>query len=86
MARLFGIIVAISLTFIFAYLSRFWVFAWWGREGLFGIEALLRGGDLWRRWMNDLDLGTYDIVLWIVAVFIALTLLQKLWDRIGSGH
>ena len=84
MARALGLLLVAVLIAVFAYLSRFWVFTWWGREGLFGVEWLRAGGDLWRRWMNDLGLGPYDIVLWAVAGFVVLTVLQRLWDRFTS--
>ena len=78
--RVLGVSVAVCLLTIFAYVSRFWVFEWWGREGLFGVEELRRGGDLWRRWMNDLGLGPFDILFWAVGVFVVLTIVQKIWD------
>lgn len=82
--RLIGLLVFAALTTVLAYLSRFWIFDFWSRDGLAGISALRPGGDLWRRWMNDLGFGPYDILLWVVGVFVALTLIQKIWDRFTS--
>jgi len=81
MRRVAGLILALILLTVFAYLSRFWIFEWWGREGLFGFEELRRGGDLWRRWMNGFGLGPYDLVLWAVGGFFVLSVAQKIWDR-----
>lgn len=85
MRRILGLLLALILIAVFAYVSRFWAFTWWGREGLFGIEELRRGGDLWRRWMNDAGLGPYDIVLWAIGCFIVLSLVQKLWTIFVRG-
>ncbi len=86
MRRIIGLGLFALLAVAFAYVSRFWVLDLWGRDGLFGIAALRSGGDLWRRWMNDLGLATYDVLLWVIAVFLCLTLLQKLWDRATRDH
>jgi len=34
---LFGIF---AIAVVMLYLSRFWIFSFWGRDGLFGIEEL----------------------------------------------
>ena len=86
MRRILGLFLALMLITLFAYLSRFWVFDWWGRDGLLGVEALRPGGDLWRRWMGDLGLGAFDVVLWGVAAFAALTLAEKLWSRLSRDQ
>lgn len=83
MRRAAGLLLALILLAALAYVSRFWVFAWWGRDGLFGIGALRAGGDLWRGWMNSLGLGPYDLVLWGVVGFGLLTLIQNIWDRLS---
>ena len=82
MRQVIGITVALILLTVLAYVSRFWVFSWWERGGLFGIEALRPAGDLWRRWMNGFDLGPYDIVLWAVAAFALLSVIQWIWAKI----
>lgn len=81
--RILGLALALILLTALAYLSRFWVFDWWGREGLGGLPALRPGGDLWRRWMNDLGLGPYDVILWAVGVFALLSVVQSIWDRVS---
>lgn len=82
--RLIGVLVALALLAIVVYVSRFWMFDLWPREGLFGIETLRPGGDLWRRWMRDLGLGTYDILLWAVAGFALLSVAQKIWSLLAD--
>jgi hypothetical protein len=84
--RFIGLALAICLVAIFAYLSRFWIFDLWSRDGLLGYSVLRPGGDLWRRWMNDLGFGSYDVILWVVGVFAVLTVVQKIWDRFAGGH
>ncbi|MEM7547385.1 MAG: hypothetical protein AAF367_17790 [Pseudomonadota bacterium] len=82
MRRVVGIAVAAIFLAVLAYLSRFWVFRWWERDGLFGIEVLRPQGELWARWMRDLGLGPYELVLWAIAAFAVLSLAQKLWDSL----
>ena len=60
------------------YISRFWVFQLWGREGLFGIEALRPQGGLLARWLRGTDFAELELVIWAVGSFLILTLLQKL--------
>lgn len=82
MRRGLGLLFATAILAALAYVSRFWVFSWWGREGLFGVERLSSGGDLWRSWMADAGLGPYDVMLWAVACFVLLSAAQRLWSRI----
>lgn len=82
MRRAAGILLALILLAGLAYVSRFWVFDLWGQGGLLGLGALRSGGDLWRGWMNALGLGAYDILLWGVAGFLLLSVVQKIWDRL----
>ncbi|MEM8752844.1 MAG: hypothetical protein AAGF90_07700 [Pseudomonadota bacterium] len=84
--RLFGLAVATILLAAIAYVSRFWIFEWWGREGLAGLPALRPGGDLWRRWMSDLGLAPYDLLLWAGAAFALLSLVQSIWSRVVGGR
>jgi len=69
------------------YISRFWVFQLWGREGLFGIEALRPQGGLLAQWLRGTDFADFELVIWVVLSFLTLTFLQKLYDLTsGSSH
>lgn len=68
------------LTAILLYLSRFWIFSWWGRDGLLGFEALRPQGDLVARWLRGTDFRPFDLVFWVVGGFLILTLAQKIVD------
>lgn len=85
MRRAAGLCLALILAVALAYVSRFWVVELWGREGLFGVGGLRAGGDLWRGWMRGIGLGAFDLILWAVAGFALLTVVQKIWDRL-TGH
>lgn len=85
MRRAAGLCLALILAVALAYVSRFWVVELWGREGLFGVGGLRAGGDLWRGWMRVIGLGAFDLILWAVAGFALLTVVQKIWDRL-TGH
>ena len=84
MARIIGLFSAILLTFVFLYISRFWVFDLWGREGLFGVEYLRPGGDILRRELRGTFLAPYDLLVWVGGGFLALTLLEKLWGKLAN--
>ena len=68
------------ITAILLYLSRFWIFSWWGREGLFGFEALRPQGDLLSRWLRGTDFRPFELLLWVVGGFLILTWVQKIVD------
>ena len=78
--RILWTLIAVALAATLAYLSRFWIFDWWGREGLFGQQALRPGGDLVSRWLRGSDLAPFDLLIWVLGSFALLTLLQKLHD------
>ncbi|MDH3667868.1 MAG: hypothetical protein OEN23_13155 [Paracoccaceae bacterium] len=39
---------------VLVYISRFWEFDLWSREGLFGVATLPPGGDLLARWLRGI--------------------------------
>lgn len=82
MGRVIGLILAIFLTVIFLYISRFWVFDLWGREGLFGIEYLRPGGDILRRELGRTFLAPYDLLVWVGGGFVILSVLDKFWSKV----
>lgn len=84
MSRIIGLILAILLAVIFLYISRFWTFGLWGREGLFGIEYLRPGGDLLRRELRGTPFAPYDLLVWVAGGFFVLTMLEKVWVRVTS--
>ena len=80
--RIIGLALAALVGVILLYLSAFWPFDLWGREGLFGIEALRPGGDLLSRWLRGTMLAPFDVLIWVVAVFLSLTWTQRGLDRL----
>lgn len=68
------------------YISRFWSFRLWGREGLFGIEELRPQGGLLARWLRGTEFAEFELVIWVVMLFLVLTVLQKLYDLTGPSH
>jgi hypothetical protein len=80
-ARLFGIVGALLLAALIAYVSRYWVFDLWPREGLFGVQSLPPQGDLVRRWLGGTVWSPFDIVIWGIAAFLLLSLVQAVADR-----
>ena len=82
MTRLIGLVLAIVLAVVFLYISRFWIFDLWGREGLFGIEYLRPGGDLLRRELRGTFFAPYDLLVWVAGGFVILSVLDNIWSKI----
>ena len=76
------LIVSIVALFLF-YISRFWDFRLWGREGLFGIEALRPQGGLLAVWLRGTPLVPYELILWAIGSVLTLTGVQKLFDKLA---
>lgn len=86
--RVLGLAVAVIATLLLWYLSRFWIFQLWPREGLFGIAALRPQGGLLGQWLRGTDFAPFELLLWACGVFLMLTLLQRLWQLfvLGGDH
>ena len=82
MARVIGLILAVLLAVIFLYISRFWIFDLWGREGLFGVEYLRPGGDLLRRELRGTLFAPYDLLVWVGGGFVILSVLDSVWAKV----
>ena len=80
MKRIFWLTLAASVAAILFYLSRFWTFSLWPRDGLFGIEALRPQGSLLGQWLRGTDFAPFELLIWAVCAFLVLSLLQKLYD------
>lgn len=74
--------VTAVLGVVLLYLSRFWWLQLWPREGLLGIEALRPQGDLVARWTRGTPLAPFELILWVLGAFLALTWTQWLIDRL----
>jgi len=88
---LFGLVFAGGLFAIVLYASRYWPLQLWGRDGLFGIGWLRSGGDVLRQQLNALwrslgigQLGAFDILIWGLAIFGFLSVLQWIWTTISA--
>jgi hypothetical protein len=67
---------------VFYYLSRFYDFRLWGGDGLLGFESLRPQGGLLARWLRGTDFAPFELLIWVIAIFVTLTLLQKLFDAL----
>ena len=64
------------------YVSRFWPFRLWGREGLFGLEALRPQGGLVAVWLRGTPLAAYELLVWAVGSVLLLSGLQWVYDLV----
>lgn len=90
-AGLFGLALAALFAGVLLYASRFWIWRFWEKEGLFGLEYLRRDGDVLRGHLRDLakSLGTgeinaFDILVWGLLIFAVLSALQWLWNAVAA--
>ena len=65
------------------YISRFWDFRLWGRDGLFGLSELRPQGGLLARWLRGTDFAPFELLIWVVAGFLLLTVLQRAFDALS---
>lgn len=83
MKRLFWLALTSVIGAIAFYLSRFWTLRLWDRDGLFGLEALRPQGNLLATWLRGSPFQPFELLIWIVGVFLVLSLVQKLYDALG---
>ena len=84
MNRIFGLTSALASGIILLYISRFWSFNLWSRDGLFGIKELPPTGGLLGRWLRGTDFAPFELLIWVAMVFLALTYLQRGIDRFSK--
>ena len=81
MRHFFGLLLTFVAGLILLYLSRFWAFGFWSRDGLFGIKQLSPNGGLLARWLRGTDFAPFELLIWGVLAFLTLTYLQRGFDR-----
>lgn len=83
MARRLLWLLAVALVGLaLLYISRFWTFDLWSREGLFGWRALPPRGNLLANWLRGTPARPFDLILWSILVFLVLTLVEKIHQRL----
>lgn len=83
MKRLLWLAVVAAVGLILLYLSRFWIWSLWPRSGLFGLSELRPQGGLLATWLRGTDFAPFELLVWAIGVFLILTFLQKLYDRLN---
>ena len=82
--RIFALVLVAVTALILLYLSRFWIFEWWGRDGLFGISDLRPQGGLLGQWLRGTPLAPFELLIWVCGSFYALTWLERLLTRFNK--
>ena len=80
--RIVWMVITISAAVVLVYLSRFWVFDLWGREGLFGIQEIRPRGGLLARWLRGTSLAPFELIIWFLGFFLILTWLEKAYSKL----
>ena len=81
--RILSLTIVIFIAAFLYYVSRFWDFRLWGREGLLGIEELRPAGGLLSFWLRGTDFAPFELLIWGIAACMILGLLQKVFDFFG---
>ncbi len=80
--RIFWLVLAIFVGVALLYISRFWVFNLWSRDGLLGIPSLRPQGGLLAMWLRGTMFAPFELLIWFCGVFLSLTWLEKLYGRL----
>ncbi|MBD0864838.1 MAG: hypothetical protein GDA36_04105 [Rhodobacteraceae bacterium] len=84
--RLCSLLLVAAIALILFYISRFWDFRLWGRDGLFGIQALRPQGGLLAIWLRGTPFAPYELLIWTTGSFLILTWVQKFFDLITPNN
>ena len=79
--RVLGPLLALAAFGLLFYASRYWVFRLW--EGpLFDIAILRPQGGVLGRLLRGTEFTPFELVIWAIAAFAVLTILQWIYDRL----
>lgn len=84
MRRIIWMTVTVIVAVVLLYLSRFWVFEFWSRDGLLGVKELRPQGGLLARWLRGTEAAPFELLIWVLGGFLILTGLQKIHDRMAD--
>jgi hypothetical protein len=79
--RVLSLASIFALSAFLVYLSRFWIFDLWGREGLFGVRILSPRGDILGTQLRGTALAPFALLLWAIGVFVLMTVIQGIVDK-----
>ncbi len=83
--RVIWMALTIIAAVIMLYLSRFWTFDFWGREGLFEIKELRSKGGLLAQWLRGTQFAPFELLIWLGGVFFILTWLEKAYGFVTKS-
>lgn len=76
MRKILSICVTVVAGLALLYLSRFWPFELWPRNGVLAGLGFRPGGDLVRFWVRGTQLAQFDFLIWGIVGFITLSVLE----------
>ena len=83
--RVLGPLLALGALAVILYASRYWFLRLW--EGpLFDVVILRPQGGVIGRALRGTDFAAFDLILWAIAAFLFLTILQWLIDRLPPSE
>lgn len=80
-SRILWLVATAAIAVILLYLSRFWIFDLWSRDGLLGVKELRPAGDLLAFWLRGTPFAPFELLIWVVGGFLVLSGAQSLYER-----
>lgn len=85
MRRTLGVGLAVLLALVLFYVSPFWPFRLWSRDGLLGIDRLRPQGDVVGIELRGTELSVFDLMIWAILGFLLLSAVQWIWRKLTGG-
>lgn len=82
MRRVLSIILVVCVALGLLYISRFWPFELWSRQSWLGQAGWRPQGGMLMQWLRGTQFAQFELLIWVVGSFIALSLTEKLAQAI----
>ena len=81
--RILGLLIAACVGIILLYLSPFWPLELWDRKSELASLGFRPKGDMVSHWLRGTPFAPFNLLIWVVGVFLVLTWMQTGLDRLS---
>lgn len=78
-----GLVVCVAAGLL--YISRFWPFELWARQGWLDQAGWRPQGGMLLHWLRGTQFAQFELLIWVTGSFVALSVTEKLAQHI-RGH